>query len=189
MLSVSDLKKGVVIDYDGAPCSVQSVKTSSPTARGGNTITRVRLRNLRTRQKIDVSFRGSEVFAESDFEKRACQLLYVEKGTYYFMDAETYEQFGIHEDDLEWEHGFLIDGIEGVRALRSDEELLGIELPNTVTLQITETTPAIKGASVNARTKPATLETGFTVRVPEHIDQGERVNVDTRTGEFLGRAT
>ncbi len=189
MLSVSDLKKGLVIDYDGAPCSIQSVKSTSPSARGGNTITHVRLRNLRTRQKIDVSFRGSESFAESDFEKRPCQLLYTEKGNYHFMDAENYEQFAIHEDDLEWEKGFLVDEIEGVRALRSDEELLGIELPNSVALKITDTTPAIKGASVNARTKPATLETGFTVRVPEHIGDGETINVDTRTGEFLGRAT
>lgn len=188
MLSVSDLKKGLVIEYDNTPCTVLSIKTSSPTARAGNTITRVRLRNLRTKQKIDVSFRGSETFAEPDYEKRPCQLLYTEKDTYFFMDQESYEQFGVHVDDLEWEKGFLSDDLEGILALRCDEELLGIELPNSVSLKITETTPAIKGASVNARTKPATLETGFTVRVPEHIDEGETITVDTRTGQFLGRA-
>ena len=188
MLSVSDLKKGLVIEYEGTPCTVLSIKTSSPTARAGNTITRVRLRNLRTKQKIDVSFRGSETFPEPDYEKRPCQLLYTEKDTYFFMDQESYEQFGVHVDELEWEKGFLSDDLEGILALRCDEELLGIELPNSVTLKITETTPAIKGASVNARTKPATLETGFTVRVPEHIDEGETITVDTRTGEFLGRA-
>ncbi len=188
MLSTNDLKKGVIIEYDGAPCAVETVSVSSPTARGGNTITRVRLRNLRTKQKLDVSFRGGETFAEADFEKRPVQLLYTEKGTYHFMDQENYEQFGIHEDDLEWERGFLKDELEGILALRADEELLGIELPNTVALTITDTTPAIKGASVNKRTKPATLESGLTIQVPEHIDSGELVNVDTRTGDFLGRA-
>jgi len=188
MFSVSDLKRGLVIEYDGAPCSVQSIKTSSPSARGGNTITRVRLRNLRTKQKIDVSFRGSETFPEPNYEKRPCQLLYTEQELYHFMDKENFEQFAVHVDDLEWEKGFLVDDIEGLIALVCDGELLGIELPVSVALEITDTTPAIKGASVNARTKPATLETGFEVRVPEHIDQGETINVDTRTGEFLGRA-
>ena len=188
MLSTNELKKGVIIEYEGAPCAVETVKVSSPTARAGNTITRVRLRNLRTKQKLDVSFRGGETFPEADFEKRPIQLLYVEQGTYHFMDKESYEQFGIHEDDLEWERGFLKDDLEGIVALFSDQEVLGIELPNTVALKITETTPAIKGASVNARTKPATLETGVVVKVPEHIAEGEIVNVDTRTGDFLGRA-
>ncbi len=188
MLSTSDLKKGVIIEYDGAPCSVETVKVSVPTARGGNTVTRVRLRNLRTKLKVDVSFRGGESFPAPDFEKRPVQLLYAEKGTYHFMDAENYEQFGIHEDDLEWEKNYLKDDLEGILAMRCDEELLGIELPNTVALLITETTPAIKGASVNARTKPATLETGLVVKVPEHIDQGETIKVDSRTGEFISRA-
>ena len=188
MLSTNELKRGVIIDYEGAPCAVESVKVSSPTARGGNTITRVRLRNLRTKQKLDVSFRGGETFAEADFEKRPVQLLYIEQGTYHFMDQEDYEQFGIHEDDLEWERGFIKDELEGILVLKSEEEVLGIELPNTIALRITETTPAIKGASVNARTKPATLETGFVVKVPEHIDEGEVINVDSRTGDFLGRA-
>jgi elongation factor P len=188
MLSTSDLKKGVIIDYQGAPCAVESVKVSAPTARGANTVTRVRLRNLRTRQKLDVSFRGGETFAEPDYEKRPCQLLYTEKDLYHFMDAESYEQFGVHADDLEWERLFLKDGLEGLLAIRCDDELLGIELPNSVALEITDTTPAIKGASVNARTKPATLETGHEIRVPEHISAGEVVLVDTRSGEFLGRA-
>ena len=188
MLSTNELKKGVIIDYEGAPCAVESVKVSSPTARGGNTITRVRLRNLRTKQKLDVSFRGGETFAEADFEKRPVQLLYVEQGTYHFMDQENYEQFGIHEDDLEWERGFLKDELEGILALRSEEEIFGIQLPNTVALKITDTTPAIKGASVNARTKPATLKTGLVVQVPEYLTPGEHIRINTATGEFISRA-
>lgn len=189
MLSPSDLKRGVIIVHDGAPCSVESVKVSSPTARGGNTITRVRLRNLRTKQKLDVSFRGNETFPEPDFERRSVQVLYREADMWHFMDQQDYEQFAVHTDDLEWESNFLTEELEGIMALRSDGELLGIELPTSVVLLITETQPAIKGASATARTKPATVETGHVIRVPEHIAEGERAKVDTRTGEFLGRAS
>ena len=188
MLSTSDLKKGAILLYEDAPCRVETVKVSVPTARGGNTITRVRMRNLRTKQKLDVSFRGGEMFPEPDFQRRPSQLLYVEKDMYFFMDQENFEQFGIHKDELEWELNFLTDNLEGIYALKSDEELLGIELPTTVALPIAETTPAIKGASATARTKPATLVTGHMIQVPEHISEGDVVNVDTRTGEFLRRA-
>ncbi len=84
---------------------------------------------------------------------------------------------------------FLKDELEGIMCLIYNEEVIGLQLPTTVTLEITETPPAIKGASATARTKPATLETGHVVQVPEHISTGDNVNVDTRTGEFLGRAT
>ena len=188
MISTSDLKKGVLIEYQGAPCMVESVKVSSPTARGGNTITRVRLRNLRTRQKTDVSFRGGESFPQPEFEKRPCQLLYQDQAGYHFMDQENYEQFAVPPEALEWESKFLRDELEGILALWSGEELLGLELPTTVALKITDTPPAIKGASATARTKPATLETGHVVTVPEHIASGEVVDVDTRTGDFLRRA-
>lgn len=187
MLSTSDLKRGVILEYEGSPCVVETVKVSSPTARGGNTITRVRLRNLKTRQKQDVSFRGGETFPQPDFERRPCQLLYREQEMVHLMDAETYEQFAIHEADLEEELKFLAEEPEGLLALRCDGELLGLELPNTVSLAVKETTPAIKGASASARTKPATLETGLVVQVPEHISDGDRLLIDTRTGEFLRR--
>ena len=188
MLSTSDLKPGVILEYEGAPYVVDTVSVSAPTARGGNTVTRVRLRNLRTKIKRDVSFRGGETFREPDYGRRACQILYADADAYHFMDTESFEQFSLQRADLEWELKFLHEEIEGLFALRCDEELLGIELPTTVELQITETTPGIKGASATARTKPATLSTGHVIKIPEHIDNGTVVKVDTRTGEFLGRA-
>ena len=188
MLSTSELKPGVLIEYEGAPYIVETMTVSSPTARGGNTITRVRLRNMRTKQKRDVSFRGGEMFPQPAYERRPCQLLYSDTEAFHFMDQQDYEQFTLQRSDLEWEALFLKDELEGLFALRCDDELLGIELPPVVTLQITDTAPGIKGASATARNKPATLETGHTVKVPEHIDQSEVVKVDTKTGEFLGRA-
>ena len=188
MYSTSDLKKGLIIEMDGAPYVIERVQVSSPTARGGNTIHRVRLRNLWTKQKTDRSFRGSETFGEPDFEKRACQLLYREKETYHFMDQENYEQFHLVRGDLEWEANFLRDDMDGLKAFVFNEEVIGLELPTTVVLQIVDSPPAIKGSSATARTKPATLETGLVVQVPEHIASDDRINVDTRTAEFLGRA-
>lgn len=188
MHSTSDLEKGLVIELDGVPHVVESVRVSTPSARGGNTITKVRLRNLRTRQKTDRSFRGSETFGAPDHEKRDCQLLYREVDTWHFMDQETFEQFALSGEDLEWERRFLHDGIEGVRSVVVDGEVFGIELPNHVVLAVEETPPAIKGASATARTKPATLVTGHVVQVPEHIKPEDQLKVDTRTGEFLGRA-
>jgi elongation factor P len=188
MYSTSDLKKGLLIQYDGAPHVVEQVKISAPTARGAATITRVRMRNLKTKQKVDTSFRGAESFPEADFERRPCQLLYEQQGMYHFMDQESYEQFELRKEDLEWEAKFLQDEMEGIHVLQTGEEILGIELPNHVVLEVIDTPPSIKGATAAARSKPATTNTGLVVQVPEHISVGDRLNVDTRTGEFLGRA-
>ena len=188
MYTTSGLKKGLIIDFDGAPHIVESVQVSAPTARGASTITRVRLRNLRTKQKSDQSFRGSETFSEGDFERRPCQMLYEQSGAYHFMDTEDYEQFFLAVADLEWEAKFLKDDLEGIVALKSGDEIFGLQLPNTVVLEVVDTPPAIKGATAAARTKPATLETGHVVQVPEHVKIGDRLSVDTRTGDFLGRA-
>ena len=103
------------------------------------------------------------------------------------MDTESYEQFSFEKADLEWESKFLRDEMDGITAFKSGDEIFAIELPNTVSLKVEDTPPAIKGATAAARTKPATLETGLVVQVPEHIRPGEMLNVDTRTGDFLGR--
>lgn len=187
MYSTNELKKGLIIDFEGAPHVIENVQLSAPTARGASTITRVRLRNLKTKRKMDKSFRGSEMFGEADFERLPCQLLYEQQGTYHFMDTESYEQFTFEKTDLEWESKFLRDEMEGITAFKTGDEIFAIELPNTVSLQVEDTPPAIKGATAAARTKPATLETGLVVQVPEHIRPGERLNIDTRTGDFLGR--
>lgn len=187
MYSVSDLKRGVIVELDGAPHIVETVQTSSPSARGASTITRVRMRDLRTKQKVDKSFRGSETFPVPDVEKRPVGFLYDDPDAYHFMDNETYEQFAFQKSDLEWEGKFMTEGIEDMRVLYYNGAPIAIELPASVSLEIVETAPGVKGNSATGRTKPATLSTGHIVQLPEHIEQGTRVNVDTRTGEFTGR--
>ena len=124
----------------------------------------------------------------ADVEKRPVQFLFDEQAVTNFMDSETYEQFAMAHDDIEWERKFLTDGLEDIRALFYNGKPIAIELPPTVALAITETAPGVKGNSATSRSKPATLETGFVIQVPEHIEPGLRISVDTRTGEFLGRA-
>lgn len=188
MYTSSDLKRGLLIELEGAPYLIEKVTVSSPSARGGNTIYKVRLRNMKTKQKLDKSYRGGDTFAEPDFEKRPCQMLYKDASGMHFMDQENFEQFTFQEDALEWELNFLQDEMEGIVALYYNEEVIGLELPNFVILKITDTAPGIKGSSATARTKPATLETGLVVQIPEHIDLGDSLKIDTRTGESIGRA-
>ncbi|MEM8884819.1 MAG: elongation factor P [Planctomycetota bacterium] len=187
MYSTSDLKRGLILELDGAPHLVESVQVSTPTARGGNTIHRTRLRNLATRQKVDKSFRGGDTFGVADVDRRPVQLLYRDPDAFHFMDQQTYEQFSLARTDLEWESNFLVDEMEGITALYYNESPLALELPNSVALDITETSPAVKGNSATGRTKPATLQTGHVIQIPEHISEGTRVSVDTRTGDFISR--
>ena len=188
MYSTSDLKKGVIIELDDAPYIVETTAVSSPSARGGNTIHRVRLRNLKTGQRVDKSFRSGEMLTPATVERRPIQFLYDEQDIAHFMDSENFEQFALSHADIEWERNFLIEGLEGMQAMHYNGAPLGIELPTTVALTITATAPGVRGNSANSRNKPATVETGYVVQVPEHIDEGTRINVDTRTGEFLGRS-
>ncbi len=189
MYTTSDLKKGLIIEVDGAPHVVETTQTSSPTARGGSTIHRVKLRNLLTKQRVDKNFRGGDTFDPSDVELRQIDFLYADAQSLHFMDNESYEQFSLTREDLEWETKFLTEGLQGMRARFYNNSPIGIELPNQVALQIKETNPAVKGNSATGRTKPATLQTGFVAQVPEHISQGTRVTLDTRDGSFMGRAT
>ena len=188
MYSTSDLEKGLILDYDGAPHVVEATSVSWPSARGGNTIHRVKMRNLKTGQRIDKSFRSGEMFAVPDVDKKPVQFLYAATGSSHFMDLEGYEQFELRDDEIEWERNFLVEGLEGMRAIFYNGSPIALELPNKVALDVTETAPGVKGNSATGRTKPATLETGFVLQLPEHIEQGVKITVDTRTGEFLGRA-
>ena len=188
MYATNEIKKGIVVELDGAPHVVENTHVSSPVARGGNTIHRFRLRNLKTGQRVDKSFRSGEMLTPANVDRLPIQYLYDEPGMTHFMDSETFEQFALANADIEWERNFLVEGLEDLRAVFYNGAPMALELPNTVALMITETAPGVRGNSANSRSKPATLETGYVVQVPEHVDQGTRISVDTRTGEFLGRS-
>jgi elongation factor P len=123
-----------------------------------------------------------------EIQRRPVQLLYRDGDGCTFMDSESYEQYVVPEEALEEELPFIADGLEGIYAIIADEALLGIELPTTVSLAIEECAPGIKGASAAARTKPATLSTGLVVQVPEYLEPGEVIKVNTDSGDYISRA-
>lgn len=188
MYASNELKKGVVIDLEGAPHIVENTQAASGGARGGTTTYHVRVRNLKTGQRLERSWRAGEMVPAADVERRPITFLYDEPGMSHFMDGETYEQFAFAHDDIEWERNFLKEGIEDLRAMYYNGAPIALELPATVALEIKETMPAVKGNSATSRSKPATLETGYVVQVPENVEQGLMISIDTRSGEYLGRA-
>jgi len=188
MIKACDIKRTSIVKIDGAPCMVDNIQVQSPSARGSATLYKVRFRNISTKQKIDKVFKGDDVLQEADFERRDVQYAYSDGTGYTFMDMEDYSQFDLNDDDLGEQVNFLSEGLEGIQALVSDGKVLGIELPPVVELQIVETGPSMRSASATARTKPAKLTTGHVVQVPEYMENGEVVKVDTRTGDFISRA-
>jgi len=188
MIKACDLKKSSVAKIDGKPCLVENIQVQTPSARGSATLYKVRFRDIASKQKVDRVYKGDDVIEEADFERRDVQFLYADGTSYAFMDLDDYSQFELSADDLEEQAGFLSDGLEGIKSMMSDGKVLGIELPPVVELEITETGPSMRSASATARTKPATLSTGRVIQVPEYMETGEIVKVDTRTGDFISRA-
>jgi elongation factor P len=188
MINASDLKKGDVAKIDGAPHIVENVSVQKPSARGSSSLYKLRFRNLLTKRKVDLVFRGDDALDEADFERRPVQYLFGDDSGCTFMDLQDYSQFALTKEDLEEEWPYIMEGLEGMIALVSDGRAVGLQLPISVAMTITETSPAVKGGSATSRTKPATFATGLVIQVPEYLTVGEIVRVDTRTGEYLGKA-
>jgi elongation factor P len=188
VVPAKDFKRRMVIEIDGAPHMIEQIQVQTPSARGAATLYKIKARNLKTKARVEKAYRGTDSLNESSFERRPVQYLYRDPDSLHFMDSVTYNQFSLTFDELRDQASFMTENMEGVEALIVDDEVIAIELPDTVELPIVETTPGVRGNSATGRTKPATLSTGFVVQVPEHLDQGVTVRVDTRTGEYLGRA-
>ena len=187
-MKANELKKGMVIQVDGHNILIKQVIVQSPSSRSGSTLYKTRGQNVVSRAKFERSFKGDEMVDEVDFMRRPVQLLYRDGDGCTFMDGESYEQFTVAEEMLEEELPYIADGLEGLYALIADDTVLGVELPSTVNLEISECSPGIKGASASARTKPATLSTGLVVQVPEYLAVGEVIKINTETGEYMSRA-
>ncbi len=183
----NQLKKGHVVGINNEPHIIGQISCQTPSARGGATLYKIRARNVISGNKTDLSCKGDESFKEADYQKKPIQFLYRNSGNFCLMDLEDYSQFELAEETIEEETQFLIEDME-LTALVIDGAIRGIQLPDTVSLKIIECDPAIKGASATARTKSAIVETGFNLQVPEYMENGEVIKIDTRTGEYLSRA-
>ena len=184
---VKQFKNGGVITVNGAPHIIENIEKHTPSARGAATIYKIRCRNLIDQNKIDLSCKGEDSYPEPDFRKADVQFLYKQGSDYVFMDLESYDQFNLDEALIGENKYFLVEDMEGITALILEERVVGVELPDVVEQKLVECDPAIKGQSATNRGKSAKTETGFVIQVPEYMENGETVKIDTRTGKFLGR--
>ncbi|MBN00764.1 MAG: translation elongation factor EF-P [Planctomycetaceae bacterium] len=183
-----EIKPGTVVNYNGAPVLINAVTVQTPSARGAATLYKFRGRNLVAKQKVDLTLKGTESLDEADFQRRDVKLMYLDATDMHLLDQVDYNQYSLPLEDVEAERPYITEGLEGMRALIYNDECVGLQLPLTVELLVTQCDPGVKGDSATKRSKPATLETGLIVQVPEYLSQGERVKVDTRTGDYLSRA-
>lgn len=189
LIGANELKRKMMIKVEGEPYSVVEVFYASPTARGATTMVRTRLRHLLTGAVQEKSFRSGDKFEEPDVALAPATFLYADADGFHFMDEKTYEQFSLPVEEVGDDRGYLKDGTV-VQVMRYEGDPVALELPQFVELAVASTEPGIKGDTAGAGRdlKPATLETGLQVRVPLFIKEGERVRVNTQTGEVAGRA-
>ena len=187
-MQAKEIKPGTVVNFDGSPVLIQSMTVQTPSARGAATLYKFRGRNLVTRQKQDITLKGTEALDAADFERRGVKFMYADATHLHLLDEADYNQYSITLDDVADERPYITEQSEGLLALIYNEQCVGVQLPTTVELIIEQTDPAVKGDSATKRTKPATLETGLIVQVPEYLKSGERIKVDSRTGDYISRA-
>ena len=185
MYQTSDIRKNLKVEIDGVPFVVVDFQFVKPGK--GNAFTRTRLKNMINGNVIDRTYKTGEKLIPAKLEERNMQYLYNDGGMYHFMDNDNYEQVAIDSEQVGDSALYLVENMS-VSILYFKENPIGINLPFTVELEITETEPGVKGDTASGATKPAVTSTGATIQVPLFIQQGERVVVDTRTGEYLERA-
>ncbi len=184
---VKQFATGSIITVNNAPHIVENVEKHTPSARGAATIYKIRCRNLIDQTKTDLSCKGEDNFPEPDFRQTEVQFMYKEGDTFTFMDLENYDQYSLDKSIIGDAEYYLIEDMEGIQALILEERVVGIKLPDVVEQKLVECDPAIKGQSATNRGKSAKTETGLIVQVPEYMESGETVKIDTQTGKFLGR--
>ena len=185
MISAGEFRNGVTFDIDGNVFQIIEFQHVKPGK--GAAFVRTKIKNVITGAVLDRTFNPTEKFQTAFVERKDMQYLYNEGNLYYFMDNETYEQMPIDSSKLGDSFKFVKENME-VKVLSYKGNVFGVEPPNFVELEVTQTDPGFKGDTATNATKPAILETGAEIRVPLFIDQGEMIRIDTRTGEYMERA-
>jgi elongation factor P len=188
LIEAIELKRKMYFEFEGAPYHCLDVDVSTPTARGGQTLVRVKMRNLLTRAVFDKTFKAGEKFAEPDLEDAPATFLYSGGDGYHFMDQKSYETLTLQPSTLGDDKDLLAENLT-VQIQKFNGRPIGIQLPPHVELTVTHTEPAVRGDTTSGSvTKAATLESGLEIRVPLFIKTGEKVRVHSETREFAGRA-
>ncbi|MEB5864426.1 elongation factor P-like protein YeiP, partial [Pseudomonas aeruginosa] len=189
MPRANEIKKGMVLNYNGKLLLVKDIDIQSPTARGAATLYKMRFSDVRTGLKVEERFKGDDIVDTVTLTRRYVDFSYVDGNEYVFMDKEDYTPYTFTKDQIEEELLFMPEGgMPDMQVLTWDGQLLALELPQTVDLEIVETAPGIKGASASARNKPATLSTGLVIQVPEYLSPGEKIRIHIEERRYMGRA-
>jgi elongation factor P len=184
MYSTAEFKKGLKVEMDGVPYTIVDFQHVKP-GKGGAFV-RTKLKSLLTGRVIDQTFRSGEKVKKPDLMERDMQFLYREGDRFSMMDNENYEQIMLTEEQVGEARLYLIDNLD-VKVLFFNQQPVGVEIPMFVELEVTQTEPGLKGDTAAGGTKPATLESGAAILVPLFINEGDRVKVDTRTGNYIER--
>ncbi|WP_433939204.1 elongation factor P [Paenibacillus lautus] len=185
MISVNDFKTGLTVEVDGDIFTVLDFQHVKPGK--GAAFVRSKLKNLRNGNTVEKTFRAGETIGRAIIDNRGVQYLYASGQEHVFMDNETYDQFSLTSEQLEWELNFLRENMN-VNIISYQGEILGINLPNSVELKVIETEPGIKGNTATGATKNAKVETGLNVQVPLFINEDDVLLIDTREGKYISRA-
>jgi elongation factor P len=187
LLEAIEIKRKMFFEHEGAPYHCLDVEVSKPTARGGQTLVRLKMRNLLTRAVFDKTFKAGDKFQEPDLVVIPATFLYSDAEGFHFMDQESFETLTLREDLLGDDKLLLSDNLP-VQIQKFNGNPIGMQMPTIVELTVTYTEPGVRGDTASGGvTKAATLETGLEIRVPLFIKEGERVKVHTETREFAGR--
>ncbi|HDQ45936.1 MAG TPA: elongation factor P [bacterium] len=184
MATTTDFRNGFVMKIDGELWMIVEFQHVKP-GKGGAFV-RTRIKNVKTGRVLEKTFRSGEKVEDVRLEKKPFQFLYREPDHFTFMNTRTYDQVAVPDEIVGDAEHYLKEGMD-VEILFNDEEPLGVDIPIFVNLKITKSDPGVRGDTATGVTKPATLETGFTVQVPLFIEEGETIRVDTRTGEYMER--
>ena len=183
-----DIKKGNVVEHDGKVWQIRDIERSSPQGRGGNVTFRFIMYSVPGGTKLDLSLRAEDDLKETEVTRRAVTFSYKEGDAFVFMDSEDFTQYILDVAAIGDAAGYIADGVEGCYVQLIDDAPVALQLPPTVVLEVVDTAPELRGATATKRPKPAKLATGIEIQVPEYITSGEKVLVNTTTGEFSGRA-
>lgn len=184
MYSTKDFRTGLKLEIDGKPFEIVEFQHFKP-GKGGAMV-RTKLRQMKTGQVLDKTFRSGEKVKKPDMAVTDMQFIYKDGTDFVFMDLDSYEQMNVPGDNVGEKGGYIKEG-DTVKVLLYNGELIGVDLPANVNLAVAQTDPGVQGDRVSNATKPATMETGLLVQVPLFINEGDVIKVDTRSGEYLGR--
>ena len=183
-----DIKKGNAVEYNGGAYQIRDIERSSPQGRGGNVKYRFTMYSVPGGTKLDISVGAEDDLKEVDLARRQATFSYKDGEAFVFLDDEDFTPYMLDPEMIGDAAGYISDGLTGCYVQIIDDAPVGLQLPQSVALEVVETPPELKGGTATKRPKPAKLNTGIEIQVPEYIANGEKVWVNTTTGEFAGRA-